>query len=57
VRRRKNERRLDIAERLCQRLPGQAVHQIEIEGLEMLTGQLRGTLRFGGVVDAAERLR
>jgi hypothetical protein len=36
------------------RLARQAVHQVEVEGLEMLAGQLRGTLGFVGAVDAAE---
>jgi hypothetical protein len=57
VRRRKTKCRFDIAERLRLRLAGQAVHQIQIERLEMLTGQLGGALRFGGTVDAAERLQ
>ena len=39
------------------RLAGQAVHEIQIERLEMLTGQLRGALRFRGAVDAAECLQ
>jgi len=47
---------VDVAQRLFQGLAGQAVHQVEIEGVEMLAGQLRRPTRLFGTVDAAQRL-
>ena len=36
---------------------GQAVHQVEVESLEMLAGQLGGTFGLRGIVNAAEGLQ
>ena len=54
VGRRKGECGLDIGQRFGLRLPGQAVHQIEVEALEMFGGERRRDPRLGAAVDAPE---
>ena len=45
---REGQRGFYVGERLLLRLAGQAVHQVEIERLEMLAGELCGAPGFGG---------
>ena len=56
VRRRESERLLRVGECLFDGLSRQAVHQVEVEIVEVMRGERRGAARLSGVVDAAERL-
>ena len=57
MRRLERQRRVDIGQRLVQRLPRQGKHQVEIEGVEMRGCEFSRTTGFGVVVDAPERLQ
>jgi hypothetical protein len=57
VRRGIRQRRVDVVERLARRLPGQTVHQIEIEVVEMASGDVDRLSRLAVVMDAAKRLQ
>jgi len=55
MRRREGQRGVDIGERLRKRLSRQAVHQVEVEIVEVRGGDLDGALCLKVVVDAAQR--
>ena len=57
VRRLEGERLLDVGQRLGMPLAGQAVHQVEVEGLEMAGGEFGGMAGLVAVVHPAERLQ
>ena len=48
------DRRIDVGQRLVGRLPGQCVHQVEIEVVEAASGDFDGASRLVAVVDPAE---
>ena len=57
VRRRRGNRDAKVGARLFQRLPGQRIHQVEIEIVEMPMRDLDGATRLCIVMNAAERLQ
>ena len=57
MRRRKGERCFNVVQGLAQRLAGQAVHQVEIEVVEVRGGDLDRAPCFVAIVDAAERFQ
>ena len=58
VRRLQRDRALDVVQRHRQRLPGQRVHQVEVDVVEAgVLRQLHRALGLAAVVDAAEALQ
>ena len=49
------QRLFDIGQRLLQRLAGQGVHDVQIEGVEVAAGLLGGAARFVGAMNAPQR--